>query len=376
MTAVRKPWPVLLLARELDLGGSERQLTEIAKNLDRSRFEPHVGFFRPGGLRAKELEAAGVPATQFPVHSFKSLAVVGAARSLARFIRRRNIRLVHTFDYPLTVFAVPVARFLTSAVVVSSQRAHRELLPRHYFRIVRGTDRIVDAIVVNCEFIRRHLERDEGIPARKIHVCTNTIDIDEFHPPDRSGPNAPASDSIVIGTVCALRREKDLETLLSAFERIRQLRSGLKLVIVGSGVMLERLQSQGRALGIQDACQFVPATTNVADWLRAIDIFVLPSRSEALSNSLMEAMACGCCPVASNVGGSPELVRNGETGLLFEPGDVAGLSAALTALTRNGSLRRRLAAAAQKFIRDHRSSTARMEEIYAQLIESHCRAAA
>jgi len=374
--SVRRPWPILLLARQLDLGGSERQLTEIAKNLDRSRFEPHVGFLRPGGLRANELERAGVPAIQFPVHSFKSLDALGAARNLTRFIRRRNIQLIHTFDYPLTVFAAPVARLFTSAVVVSSQRAHRDLIPQPYSRIVRGTDGIVDAIVVNCEFIRRHLERDEGVPARKIHVCPNTIDLDEFRPGDHSSPRALASDSLVIGTVCALRPEKDLETLLSAFERVRHLCSGLKLVVVGSGVMVEPLQAQAKALGLGEACLFVPATAKVADWLRAIDIFVLPSRSEALSNSLMEAMACGCCPVASNVGGSPELVRNGETGFLFQPGDVAGLRALLTWLILDESLRRRLATAAQEFIRGNRASTARMEEIYTQLIESRRRAAA
>jgi glycosyltransferase involved in cell wall biosynthesis len=90
----------------------------------------------------------------------------------------------------------------------------------------------------------------------------------------------------------------------------------------------------------------------------------------------MEAMACGCCPVASNVGGIPELVRNGETGFLFKPGDVAELSALLTWIILDASLRRRLASAAQKFIRDNRSSAARMEEIYTQLIESNRRAAA
>jgi len=374
--SVRKPWPVLLLARELDLGGSERQLAEIAKNLDRSRFEPHVGFFRPGGLRAKELELAGVPAIQFPLHSFKSLEVLGAAQSLVRFIRKRKIQLVHTFDYPLTVFAAPVARLLSSAVVVSSQRAHRELIPRPYFRMVRWTDRIVDAIVVNCDFVQRHLERDEGVPSQKIRLCPNTIDVDEFSPADNFSPGALASNSLVIGTVCALRPEKDLTTLLSAFARVRHLCSGLKLVVVGSGVMSEPLQSQAKALGIEAVCEFVPATAKVAVRLRTIDIFVLPSRSEALSNSLMEAMACGCCPVASNIGGNPELVRNGETGFLFKPGDVDGLSALLTWLILDAALRQRLAAAAQKFIRDNRSSTARMEEIYTQLIESNRRVAA
>ena len=111
----------------------------------------------------------------------------------------------------------------------------------------------------------------------------------------------------------------------------------------------------------------------VAEWLSAIDIFVLPSLSEALSNSLMEAMACGCCSVASNVGGNPELVRDGETGLLFEPRDTAGLSDVLRSLVASETLRRRLAAAGQRMVRERfsiRLSAQRMGEIFAKLIEN------
>src|SRR5580700_9524778 len=116
-------WPVLLLARELDLGGSERQMTEIAKTLDRSRFIPHVGCFRPQGIRNAELAAWGVPIVHFPVDSFASFQAVSQAGMLRSYIRRHGIRLVHTFDYPLTLFAVPVARTVTSSVAVSSQRS-------------------------------------------------------------------------------------------------------------------------------------------------------------------------------------------------------------------------------------------------------------
>ena len=180
------PWPILLLARELDLGGSERQLTLIAKALDRSRFKPHVGCFRPAGLRGQELEAARVPIAHFPVYSFASPRAISGALQLARFIRDRGIRLVHTFDYPLTAFAVPVAHLFTRAIVVSSQRCHRELIPGGYLKMVRMTDRLVDAIVVNCEFVRRHLEQDEGIPPSQVQLCYNGIDLDEF----RSSENA------------------------------------------------------------------------------------------------------------------------------------------------------------------------------------------
>jgi L-malate glycosyltransferase len=367
------PWPVLLMACELDLGGSERQMTEIAKALDRSRFEPHVGCFRAEGMRGRELAAAGVPIVQFPVRSFVSAGAASGAWDLARYVRRWNIRLVHTFDYPLTTFAVPVARLFTSAAVVSSQRSHRELIPRHYRRLVRITDRLAAAVVVNCEFVQRHLEEDEGVPAGRIRLCYNGIDLEAFQPGAGVRPASLPADAFVIGTVCALRPEKGLTTLVDAFARIRPMRAGLKLVIVGSGSMLAALEAQVELLGLQRDCLFVPATERVPDWLGAMDIFVLPSRTEALSNALLEAMACGCCPVASNVGGNPELVRSGETGLLFESGDFSGLTAALAGLIESTSLRQRLAAAGAQLVRERfsiRASAERMGEIYAQLIEA------
>jgi len=372
------PWPVLLMARELDLGGSKRQMAQLARALDRSKFEPIVGCFRPAGLRGRELEAAGVPIAHFPVYSLASPRAVAGAWNLARFIRRRGIRLVHTFDYPLGVFAVPVARLLTDAIAVSSQRSHRDLVPPGYRKMVRATDRLASAVVVNCEFVRRHLEQDESVPASRIRLCYNGIDLEEFSRRDGARPTALPQDVLVIGVVCALRPEKGLPDLLDAFARIPRTRAGLKLAVVGSGPALKQLESLARGLGIADDCVFAPATGQVAAWLRAIDIFVLPSRSEALSNSLMEAMACGCCAVASNVGGNPELIRHGETGLLFEPGDAAGLAAVLELLIGNSSLRQRLAGAGTRWIRDNfsiRASARRMGEIYAELIDRRARAA-
>jgi glycosyltransferase involved in cell wall biosynthesis len=353
---------VLLLARELDLGGSERQMTEIAKTLDRSRFTPHVGCFRPRGMRIAELAAAGVPIVHFPVDSFLSLRALAEAWKLRRYIRRHGIRLVHAFDYPLTLFAVPVTRWSTRAVVVSSQRSHRSLIPRKYRRWIRMTDRIADAIVVNCEFVRRHLEIDDGVPSGRIRLCYNGVDLEEFR------PSAKSHDEVVIGVVCALRPEKDLGTLIEAFARIK--RAGLKLSIVGSGSMLEQLRSQAESNGLAPDCIFAPATANAAECLRAIDIFVLPSRSEALSNSLLEAMACGCCPVASRVGGNIELIRHGENGMLFDAGDVDQLSGLLNMLVEQRELRQQLAVQARSVAERFSigASARRMEAIYTELI--------
>jgi glycosyltransferase involved in cell wall biosynthesis len=366
-------WPVLLMAYELNQGGSERQLTEIAKALDRSKFEPHVGCLRPEGLRARELKAAGIPVVHFPVRSFVSSSAISGALQLARYIRRHKIRLVHTYDYPLTVFAAPVARFLTSAIVASSTRAHRELVPANYLKLVRITDHLVKRIVVNCEFLSRHLVEDEHVPADRIELCYNGLDLEQFRPFDSPRPAGLPPDALVIGIVCALRPEKGLSTLVQAFAAVRGLGPNLKLAIVGSGEMRDPLEAEARKLGIWDDCVFAPATKDVADWLRAIDIFVLPSLSEALSNSLMEAMACGCCAVASNVGGNPELVRDGVTGRLFQPRDAMGLSEILRTLVEDAPLRRRLAAAGEQRMRESfsiRKSADRMTGIYTSLIAS------
>jgi len=357
--------PVLLMARELHIGGSERQMTETALVLDRSVFEPHVGCFRPAGMRGDELRQAEVPVVQFPVTSYRSPSAITEAPKIARYIRENGIRIVHTWDYPLNVYAIPITRLMSSAIAVSSQRFHRELMPRGYHRLARFADRRSHAIVVNCEFLRRHLIDDERVSEAKIQVCHNGIDLDRFRRITTS------THPLTIGCICALRPEKDLKTLIGAFARVRRATSELKLIIVGSGDELAILQQYSREAGVAETVHFEPATPRVSEWLSAIDIFVLPSRSEALSNSLMEAMACGCCPVASNVGGNPELVRPGETGLLFRAGVPEDLASSLQTLIGQPDLRRDLAARAESFIRSNFSTAAaarRMAQIYAALL--------
>lgn len=362
--------PILLMVRELNLGGTERQLTETAKFLDRSQFEPHVGCFHPGGIRAEELKAAGVPIVQLPVRSLYGPSTLSAAREMGRYLLRHRIQLVHTFDVPSNLFGIPTARAFRAPIVVSSQRAYRTLtpgLPRHLLRI---TDHLVDSVVVNCEAMRRHLIEDENVPASLIRVCHNGVDLQEFHPAARQRPPSLEGASFVIGTVCALRPEKGLDLLLPAFKQVSPFCRNLKLAIVGSGPLLPALEAQSQRLGIREKCVFEPGTRRVPDWLRAMDIFVLPSRSEAMSNSLMEAMACGCAVVASRVGGNPELVQDGRTGLLFESGNVPELAAALHLLMEREALRKALALAGTALIREKFSIAAaahRMSGIYSAL---------
>jgi L-malate glycosyltransferase len=106
-------------------------------------------------------------------------------------------------------------------------------------------------------------------------------------------------------------------------------------------------------------------------WYRRIDVFVLPSLNESFSNSLMEAMACGCAVVASNVGGNPELVVHGDNGLLFEPGDISSLTSELESVLGDAALRHRLSAAAIRTIEEgytRERSARRFGELYVRLL--------
>lgn len=365
------PTPILLVTQQLTQGGSERQLTETAKALDRQRFAPHVAALRPGGLRVEELRQAGVPIACFPVTSFGSPGALRAARHLALYIRERGIRLVHSFDTPANVFAVPVAKLCRVPALLSSQRCFRELIPQPYRQLLRATDRVVDAVVVNCRSLERHLEADEGVPSGRIRVCYNGIDTGTFCPGPRQTPEELRGAEAVIGVVCALRPEKDLATLVRAYARVRATHPGVRLLIVGDGPERTGLEGLMTSLGVRDGCVLVPATAAVAAWLREIDIFVLPSTSEALSNSLMEAMACGCAAVASRVGGNPELVADGERGLLFTAGDDQALAGSLLRLLVQQELRTRLAAAGREFIHSQFSlpaAAARMGGIYQEML--------
>ena len=356
----------MLMVRELGPGRTERQLTELARALDPSKLQVHVGCFHEG-IRADELRLAGIPILRLPVTSFLNASAPLGAWQLGRYLRRRKIRLVHTFDYPLNCFGVPVARTFGIPVVLSSQRFHRHLTPGPYLRLLRMTDHLVNGIIVNSESVRREMIEEEHVAASRVQLCYNGIDISRFNPGARLRVPSLEDASLIIGVVCLLRPEKGLETLLRAFAQLARRDANARLLIVGSGPEQPRLEGLAQEVGIRGQTIFQSAVADVVPWLRSIDIFVLPSLSEALSNSLIEAMACGCACVASSVGGNPELIRDGETGFLFPPGDAPDLSDKLALLAEDPHLRARFVRASTIYIRERfslQSSAARMHEIY------------
>jgi glycosyltransferase involved in cell wall biosynthesis len=358
------------MVRELGSGGIERDVTKLAIGLDKQRFLPHVATFRCDGLRYDDLQRAGVPIIHLPVSSLKSPAILPVIAKFIGYIRANKIRVVHAFDSS-GVLGIPLARLLGVPALLTSTLGHRDLLDRRTLKQLTFIDRLSDAVVVNCEAMRRHLTQDFSVPAERIQLCYNGVDTTEFYPVERARPDILTDASIVIGTVCVLRPEKSLKVLQEAFAKILPLIPGGRLLIVGNGPELERLQTNSLRLGIQDASIFLPAVASVAPLLQAMDVFVSSSRSEAFSNSILEAMACGCCVVGSRVGGTPELIADGERGLLFSVGNANELAERLLQVIEDPALRKRLGTAATQFATQKLNiqiAVARTMEIYQTIL--------
>ncbi|MBV9297026.1 MAG: glycosyltransferase [Acidobacteriaceae bacterium] len=367
-----RKWPVLLMVRSLDYGGCERDASKIAIGLDRELFEPHIAVFFEGGFRTREVESAGVPILGLPVRSFLNSSVIRGARRLHAYFRRHQIQLVHAFDVPLDIFGAPVARFSRVPVVITSQLSFRNMYSARERIALRLTDWLSDRVVVNSRAVGDSLERDTGLSAGKIYLCYNGVNPRDFSPGQGVHPSFLQGASLVVGSVCVMRPEKRMDLLIESFAQIRQIDSGLRLLLVGEGSELPRLMALRSRLGLEDVCHFEPARPDVAAWMRSMDIYVNCSSSESFPNGLLEAMACGCCVIGAKVGGIPELVTHLEDGLVFDSENAGQLAEMLRLAVSSPTLRQTLRhkaviTAHQRF--SMQATIQRTEALYQTLLE-------
>jgi sugar transferase (PEP-CTERM/EpsH1 system associated) len=192
--------------------------------------------------------------------------------------------------------------------------------------------------------------RDEiGVPQRKIVQIYNGVDTRQFHPVRVSRAPLLIADfappgTIVIGSVGRLAAVKDPTTLVYAFLQLLELvpdgRKRLRLVLVGDGPLRPTVDRLLKDAEVQDIAWLAGSREDIPKLLRGFDVFVLPSIAEGISNTVLEAMATGLPVVATRVGGTPELVIDGLTGLLVSPADPLALALALKVYVEQPGLRR------------------------------------
>lgn len=237
---------------------------------------------------------------------------------------------------------------------------------------------LVSRYVPVSKDLEQFLIRRVGIAPARITQIYNGVDTRRFEPAERKAiellpPGFANADSIIVGSVGRVQPVKDHETLLRAFAALlvhrADLRPRLRLVVVGDGPLLAELRSLADSLGIAASTWLPGALGNIAEVLRAFDLFALPSLNEGISNTVLEAMASGLPVVATAVGGNTELVEDRVCGRLFAPGDRSALAAQLADYADNKTLRHEHSHAARRIALE-RFSLSAMTLNYAAMYDS------
>lgn len=348
------PVRVLYVHGITEVGGAERDLLTLLAHLDPARFEPLVALPDRGPL-FQLLRAQGVEVVVTPVPGWRKLRSVWlrgpAVLSLWRLIRSRRIGLVHANDF----WYIPLAaRAAAWARVPCVAHVRQEIEPRRVQQYRMGS---VDRLLTVSDQIRETALRG-GLPPERVQTCYSGVDLDRVpRTADGAGVRAKYGfhgETFLVGAVANLFPRKGYEYLIRAVGLAAQDVPTLGCLIVGEGDPGYRaaLEALTRDLGLADRVLFAGFQPDVYPYLAAMDLFVLPSVMEGFGIALLEAMAMGRAVVATKVGGVPEVVEDGVTGLLVPPADRSSLARAIVRLAEVPSLRRAMGEAGARRVRE------------------------
>lgn len=386
--------PLLFVIGSLDIGGAEGHLARVVPRLDRAVWAPAIFTLVRRGALADALERQGVPVhgTHFPDFlrgrdvASRTLRLVLMFAQLVGHLLRRKPCLVHYFLPASYLVGLP-ATFVAHALTLFSGRLPRRVMSRRSLnlyqrkypllaRLERLLHKGCSVVVGNSRAVLAELEA-EGIPRGRLELIYNGIDMPPEERGDRGALRAALGlpeSAVVVTQVANLIPYKGHADLLDAFATARAAASvELALCLVGrdDGIGAE-LAAKAEALGLAGCVAWLGARDDVAAILAASDVGVLSSHQEGFSNAVLEGMAAGLPMVVTRVGGNPEAVIDGDTGLVVEPRDSAGLAEALVRLAEDAALRRRLGAAARRRVEADFSLARcrdRYERLYASLVD-------
>jgi glycosyltransferase involved in cell wall biosynthesis len=335
----------------LDVGGLERVVATLARAQHASGARVVVYCLDRAGALAGPLPAAGVPVRT--VERRMRGVDAGAVLRLARMLRADGVGVVHCHNHGAMIYAAVAARLAQSTQVVYTVHGAKTSQRKATARFLK-LGLVREVVFVSGD--ARDTARAAGLGGdERVHTVVNGVDTSSFEGAS-DGTRVRrelsiASDAPVCGIVARLTPAKDHVTLLDAMVRLRASHPRLHCLVVGDGELRGDLERETRARALNDVVHFLGARGDIADCLAAIDVFVLSSVTEGLAMTLLEAMAAGKPIVATRVGGNPEAIDDGTTGLLVPPGDPAALAAAVAELLDDPARAGRMGAAGRARVR-------------------------
>jgi glycosyltransferase involved in cell wall biosynthesis len=354
------------------LGGTELNAVRTAEALDRDRFEMQVFYLQDRGPLRSRYQRLGVQMTHLPIPNLYSLRTAAQGARLARALQRGEVDVVHSHDIYCNILVAPWARALSGSSIIASRRWRAASRPRLAV-LNRWCSSFAHCILANSSSVAELVAREEGVPRRKIVEIPNFLSDDAFGLVDEAARMRQRrvwgvpEGAFVTGIVARLSPVKNHVLLVRAMARLG---ARFHLVVIGDGPLRMQLEELAGRLHVGARVHFVGEVISAHNLHQYLDVSVLCSLSEGFPNSVIEAMAAARPVVATPVGGVPDAVVDGVTGLFVPPDDPARLAEALTMLEADPSLRRRLGEAGRDAARmKYRQSIviAKLSELYETL---------
>jgi glycosyltransferase involved in cell wall biosynthesis len=288
----------------------------------------------------------------------------GAQLALVRSMRRQGIAVAHAFDFYTNLMLIPAAR-MAGVPVIGSHRQLGDLLTKAQFTVQSWAFRLCHRVVCNSRAAADSL-RAAGLPEQKLVVIPNGLTEQAFA---ECIPAIPRKPGVVrVGMIARMNNTvKNHPAFLQAAQKLLRQFPAVEFVLLGDGPLRPGLEAMAAELGIKEKVLFAGERHDIPAVLASLDVSVLISSSESLSNVILESMAAGVPVVATKVGGNPELVTDGQTGLLVPPGDESKLVEALAHLVSDPSSRAQYASRSREFARAHfhiNEVSHRFEQLY------------
>jgi len=308
----------------LNVGGTERQLFELLRRLDRTRFRPLVACFKSGGELLPKLRELGLSPVEFPLRG--SLVQPNTAWQIARMARlchRENVSVVHAHDFYSNVIGVAAAS-MAGIASIASRRDLAHWLSGTQRRALRLACRLADVVVANAGAVADQTARELGVSDDKLVVVPNGIDVasfdlQAFRTPDPLLPPVGMEMPRVAMVASMHLPDKGHGDLLAAAALLKQRGRRAQWLLVSDGALRPALEQQAHALGLDGDVFFLGRREDVPSVLVRCDVVAHPSWAEGFPNAVLEAMCAARPVVATRVGGTAEVMVDGETGLMIEP---------------------------------------------------------
>jgi L-malate glycosyltransferase len=356
-----------MMTNTLEVGGSERQFVALVEALSAGQFTVQPACLRRiGGLVSRVGE---IP--EFPTGgSLFRLASHRSRLAIARFLRQNRSVVAHAFDFYTNLMMIPAARVAGVAVVLGSHRQLGDLLTRGQFWAQLTAFRMCDRVLCNSRAAAERL-RKAGLAEAKLEIIPNGLPESSF---EQFAPAIPRRPGVVrVGMIARMNNPvKNHPAFLRAAARVVRELPEVEFLLVGDGPLRPGFEAMAAELGIAQKVTFAGERHDIPAILASMDVSVLISSSESLSNTILESMAAGVPVVATDVGGNPELIKDGEPGMLVPPGNEDRLVEVLLQLARDAELRLHCSQRGREFARSSFHIDVirrRYEQLYLSLLE-------